>query len=213
MTDDRGQRSEVRGQKNRSLTSVIRQLTSVISRRGVPGVQCEPDQRGATEQHVDADQEPDRPGGGSWQTGKDDGSQRQVDNPARQHQAPSPRQLALVIEGVHDGGNSLQDEKCDQDQRQRQRSANRPSDQDSAGGDRQNGGEQRPPEPRSVAHHEGHDEAHEPADEKQPAQDDFDREGGDRRNDYGGGARRRSKKSPPHNKTPPPPHPPPKPPP
>src|SRR5258708_28715378 len=156
-------------------------------RGGAAGVQCEPDQRGAAEQHVDADQKADRPGGGSRQTGKDDGSQRQVDNPARQHQAPSPRQLALVIERVHDGGNSLQDEKCDQEQRQRQRSTDRPSDQDSAGGDRQSRREQRPPEARSVAHHEGQDDPDEPPDEKQPAQNDFDRKGGDRRNDYGGG--------------------------
>src|SRR5262245_12820733 len=141
------------------------------------------DQRRAAEQHVDADQQSERPRGGARQPEQNDGGQDEVDDAARQHPAPSPRQLLLMLERVHDREHAFDDEEHDQQQRERYGAADRPYQQHDAGGDGQHRGEQRPPESRRVPRPERGDQPHDAADEEQPAEEQRERDGGERR-DY-----------------------------
>jgi len=86
---------------------------------GTARMQGHGDHSGAAEQHVDADQQSERPGRRARQAAPDDGRQNEVDDAADQHPAPSSRKLLLVLEGVEDREHAFNDEERDQEQRER----------------------------------------------------------------------------------------------
>ena len=129
------------------------------------------DHRRAAEQHVDADEQAERPGRRARQAGEDDAGEDQVDDAARQHPAPAAGELRAVIDGVHHRGDALGDEERDQHQGQRHRAADRPADEQDAGDDGDDRRQQRPPEAGRVAHPERRHQADAAADQEQPADD------------------------------------------
>src|SRR5215469_4409900 len=148
------------------------------------------DHRGPAEQHIDPDQQAECPGRGFWQARKDDAGKDEIDDAACQHPAPASGQPCAMLECEHQRGDALDDEKCDQHQRERNRAADRPADQHDAGGDADQRRQKRPPETRRIAHPERRNQTDRAAEQKQPA--DKKRKcqrGDDRQND-----RRRAEK-------------------
>src|SRR6202023_4084965 len=156
------------------------------TRIDLSGMQRHRDQRRAAEHHIDADQQPDSPGGGARQACENDSGQDQVDDATRQHPAPSSRQLALVLEREHDRGNAFDHEKRDENHGKREDAARWPQQQYDTDRNSKDRRDERPPETRRLAHPEGGDQTDDSADEKEPAIQYFDCERGDGRNSAGG---------------------------
>ncbi len=89
-------------------------------------------QRETEEQHVDADQEADRPIGRARPAVPDQEGQQQIDDPTeQQHPAPAP-EVRAVLQREDDRGDALEDKERDQYHRQRQHTRQRSKDQDQA---------------------------------------------------------------------------------
>ena len=140
----------------------------------------------AAKYHIDADQKPDGPRRRAWQSGKYHYGQPQIDDAADQHPAPLTGQFSFVIKREHDRDSALDEEKSDQDQRQRECACQRRCQQDRADNDAEHRRQERPPETWRVPHPKCCDQAKDATDQKQPAQQDGDRQCSDWRQDNGG---------------------------
>src|SRR5262249_53677016 len=134
--------------------------------------------RRAAEQHVDADQQSERPGRRARQASPDDGGQNEVNDAADQHPAPPSRKLLLVLESVQNRQHALDDKERDQEQRQRNGARYGPTKQADACRNGEHRRQERPPESGRMARPERGDQAHDSADEKQPTQENRDGDGG-----------------------------------
>jgi hypothetical protein len=70
----------------------------------------------ASEDHIDAHEEPERPGSRARKSGKYDAGDDKIDNTADKNKIPTPRQLPPMLECVHDGGSAFDNEEDNQQQ-------------------------------------------------------------------------------------------------
>src|SRR5262249_47506383 len=85
-------------------------------------------------------------------------------------------ELAAMLQRVEDRDRPLDREERDQQQRERERAADRLDQQDEARRGGEHGGDERPPEPGRAARPHRRDEPDHSADQEDPAEDDGDRE-------------------------------------
>ena len=179
-------RAQARGLARQAGRGGSRRSGTVVRYADFSGVQRHGDQRGAAEDHVDADQQADCPGRRAWQAGENHHGQREIDDAAHQHPAPLAGQFALVIEREHDRDGALDQEERDQHQRERECAGQRRAQQHRADDNAEHGRQQRPPEARRMTHPETCDQPDDAAHQEQPAEQDRHRQGRDRRQDDGG---------------------------
>jgi len=143
------------------------------------------DHRGPAEQQIDANQQAQRPRRRLRQARKNDASEDEIDNPAGQHPAPAAGQLGAMLEGVHQRDDALDQEECDQQERKRDRAADRPEEQHDPGRDADYARDQRPPEAGHIAHPERRDQPDHAADQEQPSDQKRERQRRDHRHNDG----------------------------
>jgi hypothetical protein len=148
-------------------------------------VQCHRNERRTSKYHVDADQKADRPRGRCGQAHKYHARQDEIDDAADKHHSPPAGELLLVLEREEDRRNTFHGQEHRQDQCERDGARQGPPQQHDARDDAEEGGQQGPPETRRAAHPDGGNQADDAAQEDEPADQYFDRDRRDLRNDDG----------------------------